>query len=542
MAPRLSADKAISRAKQAARSGDLAMAVGLYADVLARFPANKKARKAMADLRPDGLLTLLKSGQSAQQKGRWVDAIRDLEAAFLLAPDIVDTGLALGACQMEINMAPEALAVADTLLERFPGNTKALNIRGHALRELGRGDEALACLTSALGNPETDMQTLNNLGVLTRARGEIAAAVEYCQKALALQPHDPLLHANLAYVTKYAPEHPHIGQMRERLAALGADTPQSAPLHFALFKALDDFETSAQAMDYLRNGNRLKKSALEYDFKEDAEIYALSKVLFKTAPTGLTGTAEPRPVFVTGLPRSGTSLVERVLAQSPEAQACGELSVVPNAVAQLLRRAMARQDRALGEADFTAMQARVRTALAAYSDGHPVMIDKMPLNFRWIGYICAALPEARIIHVNRDPMAVAWSLYRHNFVGPANGFAYDVKDIARFMVLHRDLMAHWRALFPDRVFDLDYARLVADPQETTKALAAAAGLDWNAQMLSPEKASGQVLTASAEQVRKPIYKDSDSGWRRYQEFLAPMAQALERAGIVLPETTPETAP
>ncbi|WP_372887342.1 sulfotransferase [Shimia sp.] len=532
MAPRLSADKAISRAKQAAKSGDLATAVTLLGEVLARFPASKKARKAMADLRAEGLVTLLEAGQRAQRAGRSVDAIRELEAAFALAPEIIDTGLALGACQMEIRMAPEALSVADKVLERFPGNPKALNIRGQALRELGRGEEAIDCLTSALGDPETDVHTLNNLGVLARARGETEAAAAYCRQALALQPNDPLLHANLAYVTKYTADHPHLSQMRERLAARGTNDPESAALCFALFKAMDDYEASAEAMEHLHAANRLKKAALEYDFKDDAQIYALSKVLFKTAPAALSETGKLRPVFVTGLPRTGTSLVERVLAQSPEVQACGELAVVQNAVANLLRTAMARQDRALTEQDFVDMRRRLLRGLSAHNDGHPVMVDKMPLNFRWIGYICAALPEARILHVNRDPMAVAWSLYRHNFVGDANGFAYDIDDIARFMVLHRDLMAHWRALYPGRVFDVDYAQLVTDPDTATRALAGAAGLDWTAQMLSPEKGAAQVLTASAEQVRKPIYKDSDLGWKRYQDFLGPMQTALQTAGLI----------
>lgn len=532
-----STEKTLSRARQAAKAKDWIAACGLYQIVLDRFPANKKARQGLASLRA-AVPELLKAAQAAQQGGEWATAERSLSAAAALAPELPEVGLALAACRLETGNAPAALRAAEAVLAQAPDHAEALNARGRALREMGRGTEAEASFHAALGDPETEARTLNNLGVLARARGDRARAAAYYRRALDLTPGDATLHRNLSHTVSYTEGDPdtgaHLAQMRERLAVLGAETPAAAPLHFALFKALDDLDRREEAFGHLALGNRLTKAAQGYEFKSDALPYALSKALFKTplpAPDGAEG-ADLRPIFVTGLPRTGTTLTERILAQAGGVQPCGELTVVQRATGGLLREIMARADKALSQADIAALGAQIRAGLAEYSDGSAVLVDKMPLNFRWIGFICAALPEARIVHLSRDPMAVGWSVYRHAFGGGGNGFAYDPADIARFMVMHRDLMAHWRQVCPGRIFDLDYAELVRDPEPATRALADFAGLEWSEDWLAPERGKGQVLTASADQVRRPIYRGSDDGWRRYEAQLAPLRSALSAAGVI----------
>lgn len=533
MAQAPSSDKILTFARQAAKAGDLARAVELYQSVLARFPANRRARQGLEALRPAGLSTLLQQAQATQGRGSWAEAERLLAAAALLAPELPEVGLALAACRLEMGRAPAALRAADAVLDRFPAHVGALNAKGRALREMGRAAAAEQVLQTALGDAASDAQTLNNLGILARARGDREAAVGYYRRAIALDPADAALHRNLAHAMTYQAGEPHLDEMRARLAATGTEAPAAAPLHFALFKALDDLDAREEAFAHLQQGNRLIKSASGYDFKSDALPYALSRALFRDLPEPAAedGGAGLRPIFVTGLPRSGTTLAEGILARAGGVQPGGELTVVQLAVGRLLRDVAERADKRLTPKDIAALRAELLAGLAEYSDGSPVLVDKMPLNFRWIGYICAALPEARIVHLSRDPMAVAWSLYRHFFAGSGNGFVYDPADIARFMVLHRDLMAHWRSCYPGRIFDLDYAALVADPEPATRALAQATGLEWSQDWLSPERAKRQVLTASADQARRPIYRDSDKGWRRYEAQLVPLAQALRAAGI-----------
>ncbi len=527
-----SADKILARARQAAKAADWVLAQELYQGVLDRFPANKRARQGLEALRP-ALPQLLTAAQAAQGAGEWAKAERTLAAAAALAPDQPAIGLALAGCRFEMGRAPAALQAAQDILDRNPDHPEALNAKGRALREMGRGADAETCLRAALGHAATDAQTLNALGTLAQARGDRDSAAEQYRRAIALRPDDPVLHRNLAQVTTYAPGATHLDEMRALLARFAPGDPAGAPLHFALFKALDDLDDRAAAYSHLEQGNRLTKSALGYEFKSDALPYALSKALFKAPVAPLqVAPAQPRPVFVTGLPRTGTTLAERILARAEGTQPCGELTVVQAAVGRLLRALMARDDKGLSGADLQALRDEILQGLSAYSDGSPVLIDKMPLNFRWIGYICAALPEARIVHLSRAPVAVAWSIYRHAFGGAGNGFAYDPSDIARFMVLHRDLMAHWHQVCPGRIFELDYGELVSDPETATRALAAATGLNWSSDWLTPERGQTQVLTASADQVRQPIYRGSDEGWKRYQAQLAPLTEALRAAGVI----------
>ncbi|MDX2482065.1 MAG: sulfotransferase [Pseudodonghicola sp.] len=539
MSPRQPIEKILARARQAARARDWITAQEAYQSVLDRFPANKKAQQGMAALRPVAVTELLKSAQVAQSAGKWADAERGLSVAAALAPDLPEVVLALAVCRLEMGLAPAALSAAEVVLEHLPDHPGAMNAKGRALYMMGHGDASRACFQAALGHAETDAETLNNLGILARARGERSAAATFFRRALDISPRDAGVHRNLAHVITYTEDEPHLAQMRDCLAGLDAADPDVVPLHFALFKALDDLGRYNEAFGHLVTGNRMNKAALGYDFKTDARPYALSKVLFASpitasveASAGAGGGTGARPIFVTGLPRTGTTLTERVLARADGVQPCGELSVVSSAVSRLLRAIMARETKAIRPDDLVGLGADIRAGLAEYTDGRPVMIDKMPLNFRWIGYICAALPEARIVHLNRDPMAVAWSLYRHAFNGAGNGFVYDPADIARFMVLHRDLMAHWRRVCPGRIFDLDYAALVSEPERTTRALAEATGLTWSPDWLTPEQGKGQVSTASSEQVRRPIYRNSDEDWRRYETSLAPLSSALTTAGVI----------
>jgi len=530
-----SADKTLRRARQASKAGNWAQAVALYQGVLARFPANTRARREVEALRPAGLPALLASAQAAQAAGSWAEAERDLSAAAVLAPEMLEVGLALAACRLEMGRAPAALRAAEAVLALAPTHPGALNARGRALREMGRGTEAEDSFKAALGDAATEAQSLNNLGILARGRGEREAAAGYFRRALALAPTNAALHRNLAQAITYDAETAHLGEMRARLAAAGPDDPGSAPLHFALFKALDDLDRRDEGFAHLEKANRLTRAARGYDFKTDALPYALTKAVFATPVPALDRPPEPgqpRAIFVTGLPRTGTTLTERILSRAPGTQACGELTVVQLAAGRLLRSVVERADKTLTAEDLAGMGAEIRAGLAEYSDGSPVLIDKMPLNFRWIGFLCATLPEARIVHLNRDPMATAWSIYRHDFAGAGHGFAYDPADIARFMVLHREAMAHWRRIYPDRVFELDYGDLVGDTERATRALAAAVGLTWTEDWLTPERAASQILTASAEQARRPIYRGSDAGWQRYAAQLGPLRAALTAAGVL----------
>ena len=193
---------------------------------------------------------------------------------------------------------------------------------------------------------------------------------------------------------------------------------------------------------------------------------------------------------------------------------------------------MLRQVRDAGRAhllptDLQQLEARLRADLALYAPDSPVITCKTPLDFRWAGLVLAAMPDARVVHLLRDHMETCWSNYRTCFTSNGNGFAYDLADLAHFHDLHLDLMQTYKQAFPDRIRTLAYADLVSDFADQARSLVAYCGLDWSEACLHPDRAKTPVLTASAMQVRKPVYNGNRQDWKRYEAYLSPLIEALQ---------------
>ena len=227
------------------------------------------------------------------------------------------------------------------------------------------------------------------------------------------------------------------------------------------------------------------------------------------------------PIFVLGMPRSGTTLVEQVLASHSRVFGAGELELLESAVA-----AHGSTEIPPSIDSFTRIRDAYRQGLAKLGVAEAFVTDKMPLNFRWIGYICTALPEARIVHVQRDARATCWSCFKHYFSSRGNGFASDLRDVARYYRLYADLMAFWHDRFPGRIHDLSYEALTEHQEDQTRSLLAYLGLDWEDACLAFHLAERSVQTASATQVRQRLYQGSSEAWRRYEAHLGPMLEVL----------------
>ncbi|SHH53762.1 tetratricopeptide repeat-containing sulfotransferase family protein [Cognatishimia maritima] len=533
MAASLSVEKSLTQARQAAKKQDWLTAVTLNQAVLERFPKNKKAAKALAEMRVVATEGLFQRAQVAEQQDDWPAAITHLRAAFYLAPTHPQVACALAKCLLEDDQAVEALKVCDDILAISADLPRALILRGQALHELNRPDEAVQVLEKARVLTPDDTIIYRLLGAVAQSQGELETAEQHFEAGLQVDPMDVGLLRHISVVKrKVDASDPLIAQMRQAIAKLGKDNPRSAYVQFALFDLLHKCKDHAAAFSHLQQGNALLAKTTPYDFRSEAIAGAYAKSLFPE-PIPESGTEpDTRFIFVTGLPRTGTTLTERILARDANVQACGELNILRAAVIQQMQTLQAKGQAQLSAQDIQALRDLLLSEFDSLSDGRPVMVDKMPLNFRWIGFIAAALPEARIVHMSRDPRAVAWSLYRQVFKGRAQGFVNSFDDIARFMIYHRDLMQHWNKVCGDRVFDLGYGALVNEPIASTKALAEATRLTWSEDWLTPEKATNHVRTASAVQVTQPVYKDSDQGWRVYEAELAPMLKALTTAGLI----------
>lgn len=285
-----------------------------------------------------------------------------------------------------------------------------------------------------------------------------------------------------------------------------------------LAKASERLEDLATAFQFYAEGNSLRKKQLNYDKAQDAHLFERLKASYPCITAHPLGsgivTPEHAPIFIVGMPRSGTTLVEQIISSHPLVTGAGELPFVsqfglPLAVEQtpVDRNALA------------TLREQYLNALKQRSEGKAIVTDKMPQNFRFLGLIATAFPDAKIIHVNRDPAAVCWANYTQYFVNDSLGYCYDLDDIKHYHELYQDLMRYWHQALPNRIYDLSYEVLTEDQEEETRKLIDHLGLYWDDTCWSPQDNNRRVATASDGQVRQSVYQGSSERWKRYKPYL-----------------------
>ena len=284
-------------------------------------------------------------------------------------------------------------------------------------------------------------------------------------------------------------------------------------------RAFGDYEN---AFTCLEEANQLRRKKLPFDIEQDREVFNRIKNAFKRdflhpidiqwSSTGVV------PVFVLGMPRSGTTLVEQILASHSEVYAAGELTILNEAVNSV--------EKDFGVPELTVLRDFYLGSLEQLARGKRYVIDKLPLNFKWIGFIALALPEAKIINLNRDPRAVGFSNYCTNFTLDGNNFAYGLEDIAQYYNLYTELMDFWNERFPHRIHQVNYELLTESQDVETRRLLKYVGLNFESRCLEFYKNGLEVKTASALQVKSPMFKGSSDTWRNYEKQLEPMLKIL----------------
>lgn len=313
-------------------------------------------------------------------------------------------------------------------------------------------------------------------------------------------------------------------QLVERRSLSDEDRMQ---LSFALGKAHDDIGNHDKAFSYLLDGNRLRKQELKYDISSARASFTKIKATFSENVPALNVGNEPngaegqRPIFILGMPRSGTTLVEQILASHSQVYGAGELRLLGPLVNTIKWSATQ-----LSSGQLESIRKSYSSGLTEIGASEPYITDKMPLNFQWIGFIFTAIPGAKIVHVKRDARATCWSNFKHYFSGKGNGFANDLQDVAEYYKMYIDLMAFWHQKFPGRIYYLNYEALTEHQEEETRKLLYYVGLDWEDQCLEFHETKRTVRTASATQVRQKMYQGSSEEWRNYEKHLEPMVELL----------------
>lgn len=520
---------------------------------------------------PEKAAKLLQQGRTLLAAGSHREALAIAERLLREFAEAEDALLFAGEVHFTRANFVESERFARQCSERFPEQDGGPVLRCRALMAMGKLGEARDL---ALGMADKDIQVDAHTEILvTILSGCMVpeAAYPLCKRAVALDPYNPAAHRRLALTCRLigkfdeavqaadialrfnAHDYEMLG-LRSALCTATADNnniaglealmsagcqnaPGAARVAYALAKECEDLGDYERSFQFLSAGADFKRQNLKYAVVDDLQTFGTLREVFTKEAMAIAcdGFDTDEPIFILGLPRTGSTLVERIIASHSAVYTAGELQHFSAAMMEEVRKLGAVADRA----DLVRKSLRTdpRTIGRRYLQltrpfaGHtPHFIDKLPLNFLSIGVIHRALPKAKIIHVRRAPLDACYAIYKFLF-NEAYAWSYDLGEIAQFYIGYRQLMDHWRVVLPGRILEVAYEEVVEDLEGAARRLIAALGLTWEAACLDFHENKTAAMTGSAVQVRQKIYASSVGRWRDYETQLKPLAETLEAAGI-----------
>jgi tetratricopeptide (TPR) repeat protein len=485
---------------------------------------------------PEDTVALRMAAELAARRGDAASAEAYLKQCLAIAPGDAVARYELARLLHTQQRTTETLPLLDRLLAADPDNIEYLVLRARAIRLVGRNTEAIALLEHAsVLRPDSSVVAVT-FGIIRREMGNRPAAEALFRRALALQPGLGEAYFNLADLKtfRFTPE--ELATMRSLLADGSASGADRVHLEFALGKACEDAGDFDAAFGHYQRANAAERASIPYDAAANNARMQRSKTLFTSgffAERSAWGTQRLDPIFIVGLPRSGSTLIEQILASHSQIEGTRELPDVHNFVAELIAATPSRDETVYPQVVADLDEPAVATLASRYLAqttvhrplGRPRFVDKMLSNFRHIGLIHLLFPRAVIIDARRHPLACGLSCYRQLF---AHGqyFTYDLEDLGRYTRDYAELMDHFDRELPGRVYRVHYEQLVAEPEPTVRRLLDHCGLAFEPECLRFYENRRTVMTISSEQVRRPIYTDAVDQWRHFERWLGPLKAAV----------------
>jgi len=498
----------LAKARRAFAAGDLATAERICAEVLAN--------------RPDEATALALLTETALQRGRPKAAIVCARRAATLAPQDPIPAILLAKSLFMSGESRQALTATEAASDLVQDDVTALDALGAMFGLLGLHQRAKSCFLRAVKARPDVPQYLFNLAATERMTGALEAAEAHCDAAIALDRHYGLAHYLRSDLRVQTAGRNHIAEMEALLAGDRLALPSRIMLRFALAKECEDLDRNDRTFDHVEAGCELQRRAIDYDARADiAEIDRIiathTRRWLDAAPSGHAAAA---PVFVAGLPRTGTTLVERIIASHPMMGSVGETGAFATGLRHAMRDTPNGQDAAgLGRGYVDAASAFGARSGARFA-------DKTLQNYLHCGLIHAALPRARIILLQRHPLDACWAIYKAHFQGMFP-FSYQQLELADYYLAYRRLTRHWRAALPsDVLLEINYEDIVRDQKAASRRLIDFLELPWDAEVMRFHESPAPSATASAVQVRRPVYSSSVGRWHHHAERLAPLRARL----------------
>ncbi len=455
-----------------------------------------------------------------------------LRQAVVIEPENIDVLNNLACTIMEIGNQGEAIALARKATEYHPKSAEAFLNYGRVLFNVGDENGAVEAYVRALEISPGNFDVLKSLGVALVNQGRFDEAREYYHEALKIKPHDPGVHVMLMRIDPPDASDGEVAELEQLYRNREISVEDKRLLAFGLASVFEKGGEYDKAFGYLDDGNGLKRRSYEYQLEDDKAFFLKLKEVFNAAffqEHSGCGIEDRTPIFILGMPRSGTTVTEQILASHAQVFGAGEL----NYLKQLLMERCDTNEykRFPGIAvkftddDFRQLGVEYVNRLKEQCGSTERVTDKLPHNFLHVGMIRLMLPNAKVIHCRRDPMDNCLSIFKKDFKELHN-YSHDQSELGGYYRLYQDLMGHWHRVLPGFMLDFQYEELVADQESMTRRLLEFCELPWDENCLQFHKTNRAVRTASRTQVRKKIYSDSVQLWRRYERHLKPLIDAL----------------
>jgi Tfp pilus assembly protein PilF len=506
-----------------------------------RYSQAMRASEKLIQLAPQMEAAQYLMSKTALQIGNAVLALEHAKKALEIS-DKAALHLQHARCQLVLGRRDAVRAAIEDTIARAPRDVAVMVVAGSILNQIDDAASAKKIFLKAQKLEPDNPSVLFNLATSLRFLGELDEAEEIIERVIRDCPENHQSVLFRADLRRQTPERNHIEDLESRIARGANDWKGEMNLYYALAKEAEDVGEYRKSFKALETGSRVRRSHLEYHVDNDVAVlddirrhYADSESCTKGQ-----GFGDEQPIFIVGMPRTGTTLAERILAGHSRVTSAGELPDFSNElVKEIHRHAQGKpvsKDRIV-EASLRVDFARlgrnyVNAARQAAGPASQLFIDKLPFNFLYCGLIRRALPKAQIIHMVRDPMDTCYAVYKTLF-GQAYPFSYDLDELATYYIAYRKLMAHWHKVMPGLILDVAYEDMVADPEQQARRLIAHCGLDWEPECLEFHKSKTASTTASAVQIRQPVYSTSIQKWRHYEAQLAPLKTRLIDAGLVM---------
>tara|TARA_B100001093_G_scaffold42842_1_gene36358 strand:+ start:299 stop:1945 length:1647 start_codon:yes stop_codon:yes gene_type:complete len=509
----------------------------LSLSIIKEFPRNQFARKIL--------------GATLGQLGRISEALSVNQTLVTLDPKDSEAYLNLGATLEKLGRLDEAIDSFKKAISLKPDYAKAYYNLGLAMQKLGKLDEAIDSFKKAISlKPEHEIFYLNlgailqiigrleeaetiyqkaislkphfafylNLGTTLKGLGRLEEAMVNYKKAISLKPDLVEAHRHLSMIKKFDSKDEQYSIMHKLYLDEKISKAQRCHINFALAKASEDLGDFEQAFKHYNEGNAFKKQQSNYEFDQDMKFFTQLKTNYpqiKKNSLELKGFVNKlTPIFIIGMPRSGTTLVEQIVSSHPKVSAGGELSFVKK-FGEKIARGLSN----LNIESLIEFRKKYLNQLQNFSNNKSIVTDKMPHNFLYVGLIAAVFPEAKIVHVKRNPAAVCWSNYKKLFATKKMSYSFALDDIIKHYELYKNLMMFWTEHLPNKIYDVNYELLTVNQKSETEKLINYLGLDWDEKCLSPQDNMRSIRTASDIQVRKKVYQGSSQQWEKYKPFL-----------------------